>query len=438
LSSRPISKITNGPDLSWNGFGTDEALTLADRAGAQLMITVNVGTGTPEEAAAWVRYVNGKGTRVRDWELGNELYARTLSADAANVTMRPEVYAAKVKQFARAMREADPNIRIGAIGGESSGPLPLVEYKDWNRIVLQNAGSEIDFLAVHNSYAPVMAFDRDEDLETVYRAMLAAPAGIRQSLNRIAADIAAYAPAEARSRIKIAVTEWGPLFHFSPLSRFVDHSKTLSSALFTASTLMVFIEHTQVDAAQFFKLIDNSFSGLVGQRNADWQETAPFYALQMFRRHFGTRLVQTSVASPEFRTEASGILPATEGNPYLHAVSSLSSDGTTLHVMVVNKNLTEDAVVDLQMAGLRPGTQATVRTLRGSGIDAHTGTQLPFPDQIPWAAQARAKTNSRFDAGAPGEVSVVTSSHSGIAHEFRYRFPAASMTALEIPLLPRH
>jgi len=45
------------------------------RAGAQAMVIANYGTGTPEEAAGWVRDANvTKGYGVKYWEVGNELY----------------------------------------------------------------------------------------------------------------------------------------------------------------------------------------------------------------------------------------------------------------------------------------------------------------------------------------------------------------------------
>lgn len=432
---RKASPVTSGPELSTNAFGTDEALRLANSIGAKLLITVNAGTATAEEAAAWVKYVNSRSTLVRDWEIGNELYARSLSADAAKITMSPETYAQKVIEFARAMKAADPKIRIGAIGGENAGVLPLVEYSGWNQIVLQRAGAEIDFLAVHNAYSPVMFCDRGENLETVYSAMLASPAGIAASFKRIAAEIDQYAPASSRSRIQIALTEWGPSFHYSPLSRFVDHQKTLTSALFTASTMMTILEEPRVESAHFFKLFDYSFAGAMGLRNGEWQETSPFYALQLFRRNFGTRLISTQVQAPAFRSEATGILPVREGNPLLQAVSSLSANGSTLYVIVVNKHLTSSGNVAMAIAGLRASGTATVRTLQGTGIDAHTGTQLPSPEKFGWVAQAKASVNPKFDQGMPGQVGIQTRTISGIGSSFNYTFPPASVTALEIPLI---
>src|SRR5687768_18146316 len=45
------------------------------RTGAQAMVTANYGTGTAEEAAAWVRHANvTKGYGIKYWEIGNENY----------------------------------------------------------------------------------------------------------------------------------------------------------------------------------------------------------------------------------------------------------------------------------------------------------------------------------------------------------------------------
>ena len=42
----------------YNQFGTDEFLLFCHLINAQPQIALNLGSGTPEEAAAWVQYVN--------------------------------------------------------------------------------------------------------------------------------------------------------------------------------------------------------------------------------------------------------------------------------------------------------------------------------------------------------------------------------------------
>ena len=83
-------------------------------------------------AVAWVRYAAG---RVPYWEIGNESYFGSYNGSPTAAQ-----YAAGVKDFATAMKAADPSIQIGANGGESV----------WWTTLLSAAGSSIDFLVVHN------------------------------------------------------------------------------------------------------------------------------------------------------------------------------------------------------------------------------------------------------------------------------------------------
>ena len=60
----------------YNHFGTAEFLDFCRRIGAEPQIALNLGSGTPQEAADWVRYVDGHWNGGRSgllWELGNEL-----------------------------------------------------------------------------------------------------------------------------------------------------------------------------------------------------------------------------------------------------------------------------------------------------------------------------------------------------------------------------
>jgi alpha-N-arabinofuranosidase len=109
-------------------------------------------------AAEWVRYTaesrqrNPNGARVFAWEIGNELYHK---GDASGGSLSPEAYSDRLREFAREMRAVDPAARIGAIGLENYPTFEFNSYRNWNGIVLQRAGGDIDFMAVHNGYAPV-------------------------------------------------------------------------------------------------------------------------------------------------------------------------------------------------------------------------------------------------------------------------------------------
>jgi alpha-N-arabinofuranosidase len=423
-------------DRSRPTFGTDEAIGFARSVGAELLITVNAGTGTPEEAADWVRYVNAKELRVRHWEVGNELYIRDGSAISKATTIDPATYAARFRKFADAMRAADPRIKVGAIGGENEGRYALVSYPDWCKVVLEKAGDAIDFLAVHNAYAPVLSDDRVE-LREAYRAMLAAPTLIRRNLDRVADQIARYAPKRS-SAIEIAVTEWGPLFQADPNGRYIDHNKTLGSALFAASTLKALIESPHVTIANFHELNDLSMLGWISSKNGDfpprpeWAPTARYFAFQLFTRHFGNQLVASEASGPTYDSTAVGSVDAVKGVPYLDVLASLGSQGGKLHVIAINREFDRPIETTLKLRGFAPRPRGQAWTLTGTGIDANTGTTHMNIPGVRWARQAEDERNPRFSKGAPGEITLGSAPVDVSGERFTYVFPPRSVTALEL------
>ena len=208
---RPIKlHYPNGPK-SRHSFGTMEALQFARASGSRLFITVNAGTGSSKEAEDWVSFINkdmvGKDpeNRVAYWEVGNELY---MESDLSGANTTPEHYSEIYLKFADAMKAVDPSIKIGAIGGLNYGPYRFVNNNNWNEILLQKAHEEMDFLSVHNAYAPVLiGMSDDVNPLDVYRAMLAAPVNIQKNLEDLSEQLEKYDTPD--HMIRLAVTEWG-------------------------------------------------------------------------------------------------------------------------------------------------------------------------------------------------------------------------------------
>lgn len=433
---RPLALHEKGrSDRSRPNFGTDEALDFARRVNGELLITVNAGSGSAQEAADWVGYVNGKREQVRYWEVGNELYLNEGSAMSKSITVSPAGYAARFREFAKAMRAVDPGIKLGAIGGENQGRYANVSYSNWDRTVLEQAGDQIDFFAVHDAYAPVLLSGHDKDLRTVYGAMLAAPVLIKRNLETVEQQIATYAPARA-SKIALAVTEWGPLFQFDFRGRYVDHAKTLGSALFVASALKAFVESPRTEIANFFLLNDVSVLGWIGSRDGrvppvpDWAPTARYFAFQLYTRHFGEQLLRSKAAGPGYDSEAVGLIDAVKDVPYLDVVSSISSDGRKLYIMAINKHFDSAIEADIGLRSFQPASSGTAWTLTGTGIDANTGTTAL--KGLLRGKGIEDQQNPRFSKGGAGEVTLSSSEVAGIKSRFAYRFPAHSVTSLEL------
>ncbi|MFR9778607.1 cellulose binding domain-containing protein [Micromonospora sp. MS34] len=140
------------------GTGFDAFMAAARRVGAEPMIIANYGTGTPAEAADWVRYANvTKGYGAKYWTVGNENYGNGLYGSAWEADDHPDKsatrYAELVVEYAEAMKAVDPTVQVGAVltmpanwpdgltAGDDPGP--------WNQTVLTLAGPKIDFVDVH-------------------------------------------------------------------------------------------------------------------------------------------------------------------------------------------------------------------------------------------------------------------------------------------------
>ena len=434
-SRRPQVSNPSSGEKSPPNLGTDEAIQFAGAIGADLLLTANVGTGTAKLAADWVRYMkeahqrNPNGPRVQGWEIGNEVYHK---GDASGGSMTPEAYADKLRDFAREIRAVDPQARIGAIGLENYPTFPFNSHRNWTEVVMKRAGADIDFYSVHNGYAPVAPDDNANPRE-VYQALWAAPLMIADNLRLTAEQIRRYAPRERADQIRIAVTEWAPLFHVLPSSAWIDHSKTLGSALFVADTLRVFVQDDRVDIATFFKLNEPSFLGLLGVRGNQWIRNASYFAFLLYTRHFGTIVVSSRAEGPTYDNVKAGIVPAMKRVPLLESLASLSDDGSVLYVMLINKSIDTAADIELALNAFNPGA-GTAHLLTGASPDSNTGSELPRVPGIRWARQVNVDAAKHFDRGSPAEISFTSTPLQDIGRPLRYRLPPHSVVSLELRL----
>lgn len=444
VDKRPVTRAMKGDDQSYkHELGTDEALEFASEVGARLLVTVNAGSGTAQEAADWVRYINhdkaagNPAFRVENWEVGNELYLK------GETTLPPDRYAKLYLEFADAMRAADPSIKIGALGSENYYRDSNHEYTypSWTEKILEKAGHAIDFIAIHNAYAPsLLGSGSNQDVDEVYRAMLGAAKLVEDNLAQTSAKIRKYAPRHA-DHIGIAVTEWAPFFAFDPKNRYMDHAKTLGSALYTASVMQAFLRNPDVRIANYFQLSAFLPPTLIGLKQGttvhDWlkakggiyKPTASYYALQMYTRHFGDILVQADAQSGTFNSGKAGWVDAVRDIPYLDAVASRSRDGKRLYLIAVNRHFDAPLKTRIAIRNFTPKGKARVWSLGGRGIDAHTGTA---PIEVPgavWAKPAMARRDSRFDKGGDQEVTV-QQQDLAVSGSIEYSFPPHSVTAL--------
>lgn len=195
------------PGNSWEAPRNDftDFMKVVARTRAQALITVNYGSGSPQQAAAWVRQANRVDhDHIRYWEVGNEVYGDGAYGTAweydDHAQTGPTAYAENLIKFAHAMKAVDPSIEIGAdIIAPGTWPDGIVlpgQALDWNRTVLSLAGGAIDFVSIH--WYPESATHVSD------AGLLGMPEQIGQVMGTLRQEIAQYCPGR---KIGVMVTE---------------------------------------------------------------------------------------------------------------------------------------------------------------------------------------------------------------------------------------
>ena len=169
---------------------------IATNVGVQVFITVNYGSGTPQEAAAWVKHSNVTNNYAfKFWEIGNENYGEW-ETDTNSSPHDPFVYATRATNYIAQMKAADPTIKIGVVveTGEDSyanytnHPATNLRtgqtHNGWTPVLLttlKNLGVTPDFVIYHR-YAQTPGAENDQDLLQSSRTWSNDAADLRQQL----------------------------------------------------------------------------------------------------------------------------------------------------------------------------------------------------------------------------------------------------------------
>ncbi len=353
--------------LETNDVGTDEFIRLCRLIGTEPELTVNMGSGTVEEAAAWVEYCNGvEGTP------GGELRARNGHAEPFEVTtwyvgneqfgnwqvghVDAETYAQRYLAFARAMREVDPRLRLIAVGA------PAELYGRWNELVLRAAAAEMDELSVHYYSIRTEKMEAPPTAAELCLPKIAAAHEVEAMLDATIDVVARH----ASPPVPIAFDEWntyvgakGPDF-IEPYD--------VADALYAGSLIHACLRRSRfVTAAAVFNLVNVMGSYMVGPLHAwEWHPSRGEYwvprtdgdvsppsvwktpttlVLELLTGRRGDRVVETRVDGPTFASPARGNLPAYDAVPTIDAATTLAPDGGTLYLSVVNRDLETPAHV---------------------------------------------------------------------------------------------
>src|SRR5215469_16992325 len=117
----------------------------------QKFVTVNYGSDTPADAAAWVTQSKTSGQGVSLWEIGNEEYGSWEIDNHANPHTAPS-YASNALGYMQAMKAVNPNAQICYDYGMDGNLAPgsgVTNYQQWNDTILSADAADINCADVH-------------------------------------------------------------------------------------------------------------------------------------------------------------------------------------------------------------------------------------------------------------------------------------------------
>jgi len=241
-----------------NSFGTHEFMDFADQIGAEIFLSVNIGSGTVEEAADWLEYMtadkpttlqkeraaNGRAApwRVKYLGLGNENWG-------CGGAMTADHYVEEMKRFAHYTRNLNPaqtgadamkRVAVGWDSGDSDYTEAVM--KAWKSKVWS---WDIEGISLHNYTVgggwppsrPSTNFGEDD-----YALMLGETLRMETLIAKQTAIMDRYDP---EKKLFLAVDEWGAWLAPTPGSNpgFLQQQNSLRDAILAALNINIFMRH---------------------------------------------------------------------------------------------------------------------------------------------------------------------------------------------------
>ena len=361
-----------------NSFGTDEFMDFLRQIGAEAYVSVNIGSGTPREAAEWLEYMTAAKPTTFEKEraanghpapykvaflgLGNE------SWDCGG-NMTPDYYISQMKIYSRfvrnynpAQQDKDQMLKI-AVGPGGDGP----RWTDWTEAVMkayqQHTWSwDINGLSMHNYTVVNWAhkFASEGFGETEYAQMLKETLNMDKLIATHSAIMDKYDP---EKKMALVVDEWGAWYAALPGSNpgFLVQQNSLRDAILAALNLNIFARHAdRVRMANIAQII-NVLQSMILTDGSKMVLTPTYYVFEMY--------VPFQDSTPFSVTFDAGTYSHDNITlPRLDAIAAKDKTGK-LWLEVTNVDPKEAADIEVTLAGIT-AKGATGETLTAPKVDS--------------------------------------------------------------------
>jgi alpha-N-arabinofuranosidase len=355
-----------------NAFGTHEFFDLAEQIGADAYVSVNVGTGSPQEMAEWVEYMtsDAKGTlanlrrangREKPWRLhylgiGNEAWG-------CGGSMTPEYYTHLYKHFATFIKTPKDNSPVViASGGQNKETI-------WTQHLLEQVKESwtlrLEGISHHYYTLPTgewarkgsaIGFPEEEWFSTLSRTL--------EVRGILASNVRVLNQLDTKKKVGFFLDEWGTWYDSAAGASQSDlfQQNSLRDAVLAALNFNVFHEFADRLRMTNIAQMVNVLQAMILTDGDRMLLTPTYHAFHMYRPFQGARQIPTVVrGAPNYQQGGRSI-------PKISTTAALGADGK-LYVALVNTHPREAEKIRIDRSS--PITKASGRMLTGSSLDAH-------------------------------------------------------------------
>ncbi|HWS89438.1 MAG TPA: alpha-L-arabinofuranosidase C-terminal domain-containing protein [Pyrinomonadaceae bacterium] len=368
-----------------NTFGTHEFMDFLGQIGAEAFLSVNVGSGTPQEAAEWLEYLtaaqpttlvqeraaNGHPApyKIAYLGIGNE------SWDCGG-NMSPDYYLGQLRIYSRFVRNFNPaqqekekmlKIAVGPGGGEA-------RWTEWTEVIMKAYQNrqwswDMDGLSLHN-YTVVNWEKKHSSVgfgEAEYAQILKKTLEMEGLIQKHSAIMDKYDP---QKRVALVVDEWGAWYAPLPGSNpgFLVQQNSQRDAVLAALNLNIFARHAdRVRMANIAQMV-NVLQAMILTDKEKMLLTPTYHVFKMYVPFQDATFVPVAFNAGTY-THGDITLPRVD------AVAARDASGR-LWLAVTNVDPNRPAEVEANLTGVT-ATSASGETLTAPKVDSINTFESP-------------------------------------------------------------